>query len=127
MWQKNEVKKSVILLTCISLGIFLRLAYCIKYPVQPRDAYTYASIIRNWEINGVITENSRIHQFSLLFLRVPYHFFNYNIIKGGIIINMIIGLLIIIVGIKITERITKNSYIVLLVGMLLATHPYMVR
>ena len=128
---KSSIKtqgRTYLLCFFISLiGIACRMAYCVRYPVQPRDAYTYEQLIRNWEKTGLLSDAFVGIPFSLWILKAPYHFFRFDISKSGIAINCLLGILIIIISIIIADELFKNTYISFLSGLVFATHPILVR
>lgn len=111
---------------CWSLGLLLRLAYCIKYPVQPRDSYEYKYLIEQWEQFGEIVDATTFFPLSLWFLKIPNHYFDYDIFKGGIIINNLLGLLMIVIAINTLSLFFKNMYTVFVSGIIIATHPTLI-
>ena len=123
----SKRKVFLIELLCIIIGAIPRVFYCIRYPVQPRDAYKYEAIITRWETTGNFTDELDFFPLSLWILKAPYHFLHYDIQKGGIIINTVIGLLLIILCIRIISRYTSNNYVLLIVGLCAATHPMLIR
>ena len=114
-------------LGCAFIGLLVRLLYCIQYPVQPRDAFTYQRIILNWEESGKIIDPITFFPLSLFIQKIPYHFFHYDIIKGGVIVNNLFGLLIIIIATRFVSLFFKNDYALLFAGLVAATHPSLVR
>ena len=116
-------RKSFIVLICLILGLLVRLCHIIRYPVQPRDAYAYEFIISEWEKTNIISDQISFFPFSLWFLRIPNHFFNYDIIKGAVVINLLLGLLLIAVSIQILGLLFKKHSVILISGCIVATHP----
>lgn len=125
----NRLRKNneLIILLCVLFGLIVRLGYLIKYPVQPRDAYEYEMIITNWERHGRIVDKVAFFPFSLWILKIPNKLFHYDIINGGIIINVVLGLLMIVILMKISIGVTKNKMAPLIAGLLVASHPTLVR
>lgn len=123
----NEKKLFAITIFCAVLGLLFRLFYFLRYPVQTRDAYFYQVLIEQWETNGEIVDRISFFPLSIWIMKIPYHLFHYDIIKGGILINILLGILLIIVAIKILSRLFKNNYVVFIAGCILATHPALVR
>ena len=119
-------KTETIIIFLVLLGGGLRLGYCICYPVQPRDAYTYESVIREWEESGTIPETIDYFPLSLWILKIPHSIFRYDIVKGGIIINQICGLFLIIFLAIITKKYFRKNYVMIFVGLLVATNPSLV-
>ncbi len=120
---RTNKRKSFIVFFCLILGLFVRLCHIIRYPVQPRDAYTYEFVICEWEKTNTISDQISFFPFSLLVLRIPNHFFNYDIIKGAVVINLLLGLLIISVSIHILGLMFKKDSVTLISGCIVATHP----
>lgn len=120
-------KKCFIVFFCLILGLFVRLIHIIVYPAQPRDAYLYESVISEWEkTNTISSDQITFFPLSLWILKTPNHLFNYDIIKGAVIINLILGLLIIVISIQILSSFFKKNSVILLSGCIVATHPALV-
>ena len=109
------------------IGLMCRMAYCIRYPVQPRDSYKYEWVVSLWEETGEVSDQITFFPLSLWILKTPYHSFQYDIIRGAIIINVLLGLLIIYFSTIIADRMFKNRYVVANVGLLVATNPMLIR
>lgn len=132
---KNIIRTSsrqyifLITIVCIIIGVIFRIGYCLLYPVQPRDAYSYGNIISQWENNGTITNDKVIIPFSLWIIKLPHHFFHYDAVKTGIIVNMILGVLIITIGIYSIQFCFNRHRLInaLFAGLVFATHPSLVR
>lgn len=128
----NEYKSAkgkptfAISIVCVVFGALIRLAYCIRYPIQPRDAYSYSLFISQWEENGLIPDNMPFFPLSLWILKIPFHVFQYDCMKSGIIANIILGLLIIAIIVNIANCLFKDLYTILFVGFAAATHPALV-
>ena len=112
---------------CMIVGILVRLFYCVLYPVQPRDAYVYGAVISQLKETGKIPAHVSYYPLSLWILKIPHQLFNYDSIKGGIIVNMLLGLLIIAIVVYFISRYFKNIFSLIFVGLLAATHPSLVR
>lgn len=113
-------------IVCVVFGALIRLIYCIRYPVQPRDAYSYSQIISLWEESGITPRNTNFFPLSLWFLKTPHHLFQYDSMKSGIMVNMLLGLLIIAIIVNIANHLFKNNYTILFAGLAAATHPALV-
>lgn len=111
---------------CILLGGLLRISFIIKYPVQPRDSYRYESTIIQWEEKKDIPKESK-GVINLWILSLPHKIFGIDIIKGGIIINLIAGLFLIVIIPGIIRLIFKKGSIVLFSQLLVSTHPQLIR
>lgn len=124
--KKGKPQKSAVI-ACIITGLVFRLAYCIFYPVQPRDAYVYYELIVQWEKTGKITDQIAILPLSLWILKIPKHYFQYDIIKGAELVNITIGLTIIIITQRMIFRLIKDNGISLFIGLFAATHPTLIK
>ena len=128
--RESQIAKSnspfAISIFCFVFGALVRLAYCIRYPVQPRDAYAYSLIISQWEETGLIPPNIPSFPLSLWILKIPHHLFQYDSMKSGIMVNMLLGLLIIAIIINIAGLYFKNNYTILFAGLAVATQPALV-
>ena len=121
-WHDHSFVISVI---CFIIGALIRIAYCIQYPVQPRDSYKYILLITQWEETGEISDTV-FFPLCLWILRIPFHFFHYDCMKGGIIVNLILGMLMIIIVVNTTKQFFRNNMIILFAGLIVATHPSLV-
>lgn len=112
----------IIIILCLCLGGVARIFYCIKYPVQPRDAYTYTYVMENWE------KGQRIYSqyLSLYFLNLPHKILKCDIKKGGICVNVIVGQLIIILSILSFRELSDNKIGLWVVGLITSTHPTLI-
>lgn len=126
MKMKCITYRTVIMALCILLGLLVRLMECIRYPVQPRDTYEYESIISEWEEKGEMPKRYK-GPLSLWLLKLPRHFWDYDTIKGGVIVNNVIGILLMLIIMQETSSFFKNDFIVLFVGIIMATHPQLIR
>ena len=124
--RNQSVKTYAITLVCVLTGVLLRMAYCIKYPVQPRDSFVYESVIAHWEESGRIVDRVTYFPLSLWILKIPHHFFHYDIIKGGIVVNVLLGILLIIFATSIANYFFKNDFVSLIAGLAVATHPSLI-
>ena len=112
----------------VILGLLLRLTTIIIYPIQPRDSYTYINFIESWESNSTIPiiNNLDIPPFSLYMLKLPHELWGIDLLSGGIIINMITGIGIIIVFSKIVSLLFPQKTIIFLSGIVFASHPTLI-
>lgn len=123
--KKTSKAQTIIFGICIFLSIVLRLLYCLDYQVQPRDAYVYAEQITRWEIEKKPpTEKTPL--LSLYILKIPYHFWGYPILKGGIVMNMLLGIALVLEIMLITQNLFKNHICTLICGLFAATHPSLI-
>ena len=112
---------------CLFIGSIVRILYCWKYPVSVRDAFAYSSIIEQWINQGSIPVEKGTPPLGLFLLKIPAEYFYCDIIKGGIIINMILGLAIIYIIGHIVYEICPSKKTALLIMLIGATHPSMVQ
>ena len=113
---------------CLILAYVIRLFYCILYPIQPKDAYIYIKYIIQWEEQGkpIPIIEDIYYPLSLWLLKAPHHFFGMEIVKGGIILNLLLGILIVALLMTIARLFFKEDKIILFVGLIAATHPMLV-
>ena len=123
----NRSHSFAITVFCVILGIVIRIAYCIQYPVQPRDAYSYGYYISQWEIIGEPSPEITFIPFSLWLLKIPHHLFQCDPMKGGVIINLLLGLFMIIITINTLKPYFKDNLTLLFAGLIVASHPTLVR
>ena len=114
-----------LLLLVISLSS--RVLYIIKYPVPVRDSFFYARVIREWNENGVIPIETGTPPLSLYLLGIPNRFLNYDIIKGGICVNLIFGIVFVLLVWHMAYIITCSSIKSFLVGLLVCIHPELIQ
>ena len=88
----------IIIILCLCLGGAIRIVYCIKYPVQPRDVYRYIYEMENWGKEQT-DELINVPYLSLYLLNLPHKILKCDIIKGGICVNVLVGQLIVILSI----------------------------
>ena len=115
----------LIIVVLVTISSLLRIAYIVFHPVQPRDYYKYESCIYDWENKGEMPEEIK-GGLSIWLLKAPYHFFKYDLLKGGVVINVILGSLITVFSILILYNIFNSSIITIVVGLILATHPTLI-
>ena len=116
----------LITVVCVIIGLLVRLEYYIHYPVQPRDSYKYQAFIETWEETGEMPRGHR-GALSLWILKSPHLLFKVDTIRGGVIINNCLGILLIMLAIVISKRIFGKNSIALFAGLIVATHPQLVR
>lgn len=126
MIQKNGFKKQnhpfLIQTFCALLGLIYRVWYCFLNPTQARDAYDYRNFMIQWDETNIIPMNSAYPPLSLYILRIPYRFFLYDLMKGGIMMNMLLGIMIIYMATQIAKEIFQKNICVLMVGLICATN-----
>ena len=106
---------------CMILGGIARVAFLIHYPVHVRDSYRYAKIIESMDFTDLGTPAVGVY-----FLSIPHRYFHYDIIRGCIVMNVCIGVLIILLTIFISNIWFKNSYAAFLTGIVAATTPSLI-
>lgn len=114
---------SIVVLVIISS--LLRIAYIVLHPVQPRDYYKYENYIYDWEEKGEMPEEIK-GGLSIWLLKAPYHFFKIDLLKGGVVINVILGNLIIVWSVLILYELFHSNIITISVGLILSTHPTLI-
>ena len=121
----HNSKKNLFLIDIlwVALGGLIRIIYCIVYPVPVRDAFKYKEFIELWISSGTIPDDSYFPPLGVFLLKTPYSLFEYDIIKGGTVINSILGLGIIIALINVAYEIYPSKIAALCSGLLVATHP----
>jgi len=115
-----------IIAICLAIGVFERLLYCIRYPVMVRDSYIYFNIIKEWNATGQFRTEGTLPPLSLYLLRIPSHFFSYDIMKGGVLVNVLFGIAIIALSILIVHCICNKLVVDFIFGILVSTHPTLV-
>lgn len=119
-------KKMLVVLFCTAIGGIIRILYCWKYPIPVRDSYKYYETIQQWNLTQNIP-NSHFPPLGLYIMRLPSIVFNnLDVLKGGIILNVVLGLLLIILTIHLSYYISNSYMIALISGIIVATHPMMV-
>ena len=63
---------------------------------------------------------------AMILLCFPHRYLGFELVKGGILLNCILGLFIVYFICQTTKRITKSNLCVLFVGGLAATNPSLV-
>ena len=124
--KKKELYLFAIAGICVSLGAMIRIVYILKQSVQPRDAYLYEEIIAQWETTGNYFSKLKVFPLSLWIMKIPSHFFDCSVITGGVLTNIILGLLIIILSVYTQGHYFKNNTVALIAGLLATTHPELV-
>ena len=116
----------LILFLSVVLGFLIRIAYLIKYSIPQRDAFYYGEIIEKWNATGEFCPDKFVAPLSLFLIGIPNRLFGYNPIKGAIIVNLALGLLLIALFVKFAYHLTHSHLAETIVGIILATHPVFV-
>lgn len=111
----------------MALGLALRINYLIVNNVQPRDAYKYERFIIEWNKTGEAQAGYNFPPFSVFLLKKPNDIWGVGIIKGGVTLNMIIGIYIIFLTIIISEKIIANNLTRIIAGFLVATNIQLIK
>lgn len=110
---------------CI-VGLFFRVIYLLKYPVPVRDSYEYSLLFQSNSIKWELLENNPIPPLTLFLLNLPNSLFYCGFICGGIIVNIVLGVMIIFLFSKMAIAIIQSNIIALGIGLLVATHPTLI-
>ena len=113
-------------LICIICVSFAQVIFCIAYPVPERDSLKYKETINEIYEKGQITDRN-IPSFPLLLMSIPNRLFGMDLIKGGIVLNCMFGLLTSIGVLNTAYALTKSKSISTLAGIIVGTHPTMLR
>ena len=120
---KNDLRIYLVL----AIGLLFRIIYIIRYPVPERDSYTYKSIIETWNATNVLSVSLNVPPLGIYILNLPHSLFNIELIKGGILINIIIGLAVIYFIMRIAFLILGSRVYMLCIGILASSYPTFVR
>ena len=115
----------VIQIVSLTVGAFIRILYCVKYPTPVRDSFEYIDQIKQWSETGTLSVDGMIVPLGLFILKIPNSFWSIRLFQGSIILNNIFGLAIILSIIKIL-KISKSNSLILLGALIAATHPSLV-
>lgn len=118
---------NLVIASNVLLGAIVRYLYILKYPVQPRDSYTYVEIIRNWEATGIIEDGVGIIPLGLWIPKIVSKCLSQDVMRCGIMINLFLGLCIIVVISQIGALIFREKKAVFVIGLIASTHPTLVR
>lgn len=109
------------------IAIIFRITYCLRYPVPVRDSYRYFDHIETLQKTGTICDQGIYSPpLALYILGFPSKYWDCGIIKGGICIDVVLGLLIILVATEICAMIIPSLLIVFLISLIFSTHPNLV-
>ncbi len=84
------------------------------------------TIAEEWLKNGMIEKTTVFFPFSIWVMKIPCHFFNCRVLIAGITTNVIIGLLLIIICMRLSKMICNSEIIAITSGLIIATHPSLV-
>ena len=120
-------KRFITTVICAIVAGITRILYCWVYPVPVRDSFAYKEIIEYWIRFGSLPEESHSPPLGLLFFKIPAEYFDYDVIKTGIAVNVLLGVCIVISIVWIAYVIGLSNMESLLVGIIAATHPTLVK
>ena len=123
----REKHRELCFLAILIIGYLTRLVYIISYPVPSRDSYNYRNIIEIWNATNELSTDLNVPPLGLFILKIPNALFGYELIKGGILVNTIIGLLIIALLMKLSLLLTNSTLIMIVTGVLASTYPTLVK
>ena len=83
------------------LGLAFRCFHILYYSIQSRDSYVYFDEIVELQEKRKSDEPINNPRLAIVLMSIPSTCFGIDILKGGVIINMIFGELIIILAMKI--------------------------
>jgi len=112
MKNNKKIVFHFLLAFCVVLGFAIRIGYFFRFPVQSRDSYIYCELIKEWNSTHIIPtyQEKTIPPLGIFLLREPSYLFDYDVIKGAVLVNMILGLLIIVILMLIAYRITQTFF-----------------
>lgn len=113
-------------IVCVTIGGIIRILYCWKYPIPVRDAYDYEMFLRQWYSTGIIPQTVFYPPLGLYLMKIPVSWGYMDIMKGGICVNMILGLCLIITFIQIARSLNDSLLLMYCVGLISATHPALI-
>ena len=122
----KRIKYRIVVLAILLLSVIIREVYLIKYPVPARDSFEYVHFFYEWEKTKTIPLDRAFPPIAMMLLQFPHRLFGVELIKGGILLNFILGLCIVYLVCRTTKLITKSNLCVLLVGGMAATNPSLV-
>ena len=106
-------------------SVAIRLLYLITYPMPVRDSYTYKQYIIQL-IEHDFPESKYIPPVGLYILKAPADFFNVDPIVCGTVLNVVLGVLIIIFGLRAFGEICKSFICYCCMGLIIASHPSLI-
>ena len=116
-------KRNRVFLFCvvfILLGLLFRCIHIFKYSIQSRDSYDYKEEIA--EIQKDKSHSGNYPIVSMYLMSLPSRLFGLDIIKGGVIVNMILGVSIIALIVKTCYNITRSSLLMFYAGIITASY-----
>ena len=113
-------------IACVVMGAITRIVYCLKYPVPVRDAYEYAGNVADWSETGILHSSRRIPPLFLFLVKECSRYTDYDIMKTGVVLNVLLGLVLVFLSIIIADKLSGSWLVCLIVGAIAATHPTMV-
>lgn len=108
------------------LGGIIRVLHVLVYSVPVRDSYEYIEQIILWQKTGQLSIENKTPVLGLLLLRLPNDLWGIDILSGGICMNILLGLLIMLILMTIATKIADSFLITLATGLISATYPTLV-
>lgn len=124
--ERDKIKSNILLFGVCCVSFLIRIVYIITYPVQPRDCYKYLNFINEWELTNRIPATKTLPPLSMAILRFPKHYFGLDVVKSGIVINVVLGVLTVYVICLIAKRTTRSDLATIIIGGIAATNPSLV-
>ena len=120
------LKRYTIEITCAIIGWLIRFIYCLKYPVPVRDAYEYNEVINKWINTGQFPDDTFFPPLGLYIIKEAVLVGHLDVLKCGVLVNILLGILTIVILIKILEVLNLKIKVIWVIGILIATHPALV-
>ena len=122
----NTQGLTAVSVSCLAIGFIVRFFYLLVYPVPVRDSFKYMMFIESWLETGEYPTNYPFPPLSVYLLKLPHELCNCDLIRSGIVVNMVLGLLIIVLIIKISSNLNCSICYSTCLGLIAATHPTLV-
>lgn len=120
--KKNSDLLFYIIVICQTIGLVARLLYIVYYPVPVRDSYGYAQFISAWNHSGSFPSGTHFPPLSVYLLKIPSDIYHIDIIKGGTIMNMIMGVMLIGLIVYLVSLLSPSPIFLFVAGLLVSTH-----
>ena len=121
---KSFYRRNRIFLLCIVFvvfGLFLRCLHIVEYSIQSRDSYTYMDDIAHFQKNELVTEKHH-PVLSIYLMSIPSRYFGLDNTKGGVIVNMMLGVWTVFLIVKTSFNILKSVLLTSCAGILTASN-----
>ena len=107
------------------LACIIRIAFMIQNPVRVRDSFEYRNVLENKE-KVVFDKNHVYPPLAMYIIGLPGMITKCNTIKGGCVIDNVLGLMIVLTIMLIAQEFTKSLLNLFCIGLLAATHESLV-